>query len=114
MISIAISISSYKKFDTIQNGKIVVVNVIDVPISCELSNRTIKSYFRFSYDGKEHTKNIKGKYCDVLKKEKQIKLKTNSDNSVFVFLDENLMMQYITIISLLGIGSFFLIKKNKK
>ncbi len=113
-ISVAICVSSYKKFNTIYNGKEVEVRIIDVPVSCEVSNRTLKSYFRFSYKGKEYTKNIKGKYCDILKKAKILKLKTNSDNSVFVFKDEQLTMQYITIISLFLIGILFLLKKNKK
>lgn len=114
LISIAISIGSYKKFMTFKYGKIVEVDVLEIPIPCEYSNKHSKAFFRFSYNGKKHTKNIKGKYCQILKKEKTIKLKTNSDHSVFVYLDENLTMNYVAIISLFLIGSFFLIKKTKE
>ncbi|WP_417872682.1 hypothetical protein [Xanthomarina gelatinilytica] len=114
LISLAICINSYKKFDAIQNGKEVEVRVIDVPVSCEVSNRTLKSYFRFEYNDKEYTKNIKGEYCDILKRAKTINLKTNTDNSVFVYPNEKLTMQYITVFSLLIIGIVFLFKKSKK
>ena len=112
-ISIAISFNSYKKFDAIHNGKEVEVTIINIPISCEVSNKTLKPYFRFSYNQKQYTKNIEGKYCNTLKQMKTLKLKTNSDNSIFVYIDENLTIQYITILLLAFIGILFLLKNNK-
>lgn len=113
LISIAISINSYEKFAAINNGKEIEVTVIDIPVSCKASNSSLKAYFKFRYNGNDYTKMIKGKYCDILKPNMLIKLKTNGEKSVFVYLEENLTMQYITVISLLLIGILFLFKKNK-
>ncbi|TYA74819.1 hypothetical protein [Seonamhaeicola marinus] len=112
-IALAITINSYKKFNTIHKGKEVEVVIVNIPVSCDVSNKNLKPYFKFSYNGKVYIKNIKGEYCDILKKTKTLKLKTNSDNSVFVYLDESLIMEYVAVIFLLLI-SVFLLKNQQK
>ncbi len=113
LISFVISFNNYKKFDALHNGKEVEVIITNIPVSCEVSNKSLKPYFKFSYNQRIYTKNIEGKYCDILKNTRTLKLKTNFDNSIFVYTDETLIMDYITIIILLLIGILFLLKKEK-
>lgn len=112
LISFAISFNSYEKFLAIHNGNEIIVTVTDIPVSCKVSNKTLKAYFRFEYNGKSYTKMIKGKYCNSLKINKKITLKTNNNNSIFVYPEERLTMQYISIIVLFLVGLISLIKKN--
>ncbi len=109
-----IAISSFEKMSVIHNGMEIEVMVIDIPVPCKKSNKALKAYFKFKYKNKIYSKNIKGKYCQTLKKNKIIRLKTNSNGSTFVYPDENLLIQYISIVILFFVGVLFLLKKNKE
>jgi predicted protein tyrosine phosphatase len=96
---------------TFKSGKVVDVEVIEIPISCKHSSRGAKAYFVFTYNGKKHSKNLNKKYCEILENKKIIQLKTNSDYSVFVYLDESFTIEFISIFLLLIIGIVFIFKK---
>ncbi|WP_146250823.1 hypothetical protein [Nonlabens dokdonensis] len=113
LISISTSFNSYKKYDAIFYGRDVIVPVLDIPISCKSSNKSVKAYFTFIYNGIEYSKNIKGEYCGLLERNKTVKLKINSDNSVFVYPNEKMTMQIISIVILFIIGILFLLKQNE-
>lgn len=111
-IAFAISVNSYEKFNIINNGEVVIVRVIGIPVSCEVSSNTLKPYFKFYYKGKEYSKNLKGEYCDTLKPDGILELKTNQKEKTFVYLNESLTKQYISIIVLILIGLVFILKRK--
>lgn len=114
--AIVLIFNSYEKLETLRSGNVVEVSVIDVPVTCEESRRRNKAYFRFEYKNKIYTKKIKGKkYCETIVKNSTIKLKTNKDNSHFVYTDENIKTEIMAIVLLFLIGSVCLYKslKNK-
>ncbi|MEK6153139.1 hypothetical protein WIW50_07765 [Flavobacteriaceae bacterium 3-367] len=112
-IAIAIAINSYEKFNIIRNGEVVEVSIKDIPVSCKVSNKSIKAYFNFYYEGQQYSKNIKGRYCDTLEPGQLLKLKTNRKKKTFVYLDESLTMQYVSIISLAFLGILIFLKHKK-
>lgn len=96
------------------NGKEIEVRIVDIPVSCKESSKWLKPYFKFEYNNKKYSKNIKGKYCKILENSRIIILKTNSDNSIFIFPDENINRELIWGIILLVIGGLCCFKGLKK
>ena len=113
-ISIALLFNTVEKKSVELNGEEIEVRIVDIPVSCSTSSKELKAFFRFEYKGKIHSKNIKDKYCQILKDSRVIKLKTNSDNSVFIFVDENINKEFIFKIVLLIIGLLICYKGIKK
>lgn len=112
----AVAVGTYNDFDTLNRGEEVEVYIIDVPINCDISNKNIKAYFRFEYDGKTYAKNIKGeKYCETIVPNSFITLKKNKDSSNFVYPDENIKFEIAASITLfiIGLGCFYKGLKNK-
>lgn len=83
-----LALAKYENLAIIENGKNVTVDIIDVPIPCGEGSRISKAHFRFNYLGKTHRKNFGGIHCDEIQADRKLKLRTNDDNSVFVFNDE--------------------------
>lgn len=94
-------------------GKEVIVEVIDVPISCDISNKNLKAFFRFQYNNKIYTKNLKNKYCELVKTNKTLKLKTNSDNTIFIYIDEDVNQELFFNFLLLAFGCIIFYKSKK-
>jgi len=78
----------YDDLEVLNNGREVVVNILDVPTRCGEGSRTNKAYFKFSYQGKVHSKNFKGMHCNEVQAGKEFTLLSNTDYSTFVFKDE--------------------------
>lgn len=113
VISLIISIGAIKDFKTMNSGKIVEVEVLKVLTSCRISNSSLSPRFRFLFKNKTYTKNIKGKYCDIIRAGVRIELKTNKDNTVFLYPNENILLDNIANVVLFIIGILFLFKKEK-
>jgi hypothetical protein len=94
-------------------GKEVIVEVIDVPISCDISNKNLKAFFRFQYNNKVYTKNLKNEYCEIVKTNKKLKLKTNSDNTIFIYIDEDVNQELFFNFLLLAFGCIIFYKSKK-
>jgi hypothetical protein len=115
IITLLMSIGDYKKIKALKYGKIVEVSVIEMPFSCnKTNNRFSTAFFKFIYNGNTHTKKLNRKYCEILENKKTIQLKTNSDHSVFVYLDEDFTFQYLSNFSLIIIGIVLIFKKSEK
>lgn len=114
LLSIIFSIGVYKKLDTLNNGEKITVYVIDIPRPCKNAYKSFKPYFRFSYNDRVFTKNIKGDYCRTLAKGDEVTLITNSDNSFFVYPNENFKPDIVAIILFYAFGLFLFFKKMKK
>lgn len=95
-------------------GKEIEVRIVDIPVSCRTSSKELKPFFRFEHNNKTYSKNIKGKYCKILEENRTVTLKTNSNNSIFVFPDENINKDFIFGFVLLVMGSIFCFKGIKK
>ncbi len=83
-----LALAKYEDMAIIKNGKNVTVDIIDVPIPCGEGSRISKAHFKFSYLGKIYRKNFLGMHCEDIQIGKEFTLRTNDDNSVFVFNDE--------------------------
>jgi hypothetical protein len=103
---------TYKEFNVQQNGFFIKVRVDKIPISCKFSTKKrIKAFFEFEYNGKNHSKNLK-QHCD-LRVGDLIILKTNEESEIFLFEDENLYSELISILMLILIGLIILFKSLK-
>jgi len=80
----------FDKFLVLKSGKEVAVVVTDIPVTCKISNKTLHTYFEFLCNGKRYTKNLNGAYCSSILVGGKLKLKTNEDETIFLFLDENI------------------------
>lgn len=89
-----------KKKEVLLNGKEIEVLVTDAPFSC---NYRRKPSFKFEYDNITYSKHA-WKYCKTLKRGDIIKLKTNSEHSIFVFPDEKIKTEIIACYFLLFLG----------
>ncbi len=74
------------KVDTFRNGEIIQVHVIQVP-NCISGKRHY--YFKFEYNGKIHSKDVGGKFCDELKEDSYIDMRVNEEQTVFLYPKEN-------------------------
>lgn len=91
-----------EKKDVLLNGKEIEVLVTEAPTSCNYRRRPT---FKFKYDNTIHIKNA-WKYCKTLNRGDVIKLKTNTENSIFVFTDEKIKTEIIACYFLLFSGIF--------
>jgi hypothetical protein len=114
LLSIIFSIGVYKKIDTLNNGEKITAYVIDIPRPCKNAYKSFKPYFRFSYNDRVFTKNIKGDYCRTLAKGDEIMLITKSGSSFFVYPNENFKSEVVVIILFYAFGLFLFFKKQKK
>lgn len=104
IISVILLWKTIEKKNILLNGIEIEARVVDIPVSCETSSKNLKPFFRFEYNNKEYTKNIKGSYCKTLEIGRLVKLKTNTENSIFVFTDENINKEFIFGFVLLLLG----------
>ena len=103
---------TYKEFNVQQNGFFIKVRVDKIPINCKFSTKKrIKAFFEFEYNGKNHSKNLK-QHCDLSVGDLII-LKTNEESEIFLFEDENLYSELISILTLILIGLIILFKSLK-
>lgn len=115
LIAIFITIKDKEKISLLSNGQIIEVEIIDVPVSCKGRNRKIKPFFRFKYDDKIYSKNLKDNYCESILKSTNIFLKTNVNKTLFVYTDENITKNLFgsTILFLIGLVFIFKGVKSK-
>ncbi len=113
VISLVISYNNIKQKNTELYGKLVSVEIIDIPITCEISSKRIKAFFKFRYNNKIYSKNLKDEYCEVVKTNRTIKLKTNSDNTIFIYPNENINQEILSNILLLAFGCLIFYKSRK-
>lgn len=104
IISIVLLWRTIEKKHILLNGKEIEVRIVEIPVSCTTSSKELKAFFRFEYNNEKYTKNIKGSYCQTLKIGHFVKLKTNSENSIFVFTDENINTEFISGFMFLSLG----------
>jgi len=102
---------NYKELETYKNGKIISAKIIYVP-NCLSGKRHY--YLKFSYNERIYPKRIGGGLCDKLKEGDIIKLKTNEDNSVFLYEYENPYNNMISFILLFLFGVFLIYMGFKK
>lgn len=114
VISIGIGIKNKEKISVITSGQIIEVEIVDVPVPCNLRNRKIKPFFRFIYKNRIYSKNLKDEYCDSIVDGEIISLKTNSSENIFVFTNETLTSQLVYSGVLFIIGLFFIYKDIKE
>lgn len=114
IISVFLLTKNIEKISVYTHGREVKVEVVDIPISCDVSNKSLKAFFRFKYKDNIYSKRIEGEYCDLLKNAKTIKLKTNSDNTIFVYINESVYSEFYFNFILLFIGIFIIYKGFKK
>lgn len=113
IISLSLLYNSIRKKSVEFYGQEIKVSVIDIPISCDVSSKDLKAFFRFLYKNKTYSKNLKDKYCELVKTNKTINLKTNSDNSIFIYVDENVNKELFFNAILLIIGVLIYYKSIK-
>lgn len=113
VISLIISYNNIKQKNTELYGKLVSVEIIDIPITCEISSKRIKAFFKFRYNNKIYSKNLKDEYCEVVKTNRSIKLKTNSDNTIFIYPNENINQEILSNILLFAFGCLIFYKSRK-
>jgi len=97
--------------ETYKNGKIVNVKVVYVP-NC-IGGKPHYN-FRFSYNEKIYAKRIGGGLCDELKEGDIIRMKTNEDNSVFLYESESPYNDFISTLLLLLFGVILIYKGFKR
>lgn len=102
---------NYKELETYKNGHIVNVEVIYVP-NCF----TTKQHYniKFTYNEKTYAKQIGVLSCKELKEGEIIRLRTNKDNSVFLYENENPYNELTSTIILLLFGVFLIYYGFKK
>ncbi|WP_417368515.1 hypothetical protein [Flavobacterium beibuense] len=109
--SIGITTNVQKKLIQL-NGKEVKVAITQKPYKTGFGKRKT-SDFKFDYQGKTYTKRVEYKYRDTLINQPYIILKTNDDNSVFVYRKEEIDSE-LTASALLMIISLICFFKAKK
>jgi hypothetical protein len=114
VITVAIAFKDKEKFLLLTKGEIIEVTVLDIPVPCDLRNRKIKPFFRFEYDNKIYSKNLKNEYCESLVRSESILLKTNKEKSLFIYTDESITGNLGASIVLFLVGIFLVFKGSKK
>lgn len=118
IIIIVISLITLKynldKVNVYNFGKEVMVDIIDIPVPCNTSNKSVRPFFRFKHNNKIYSKNFEGNYCDFLKTNKSLILKTNDKNTIFVYPDERVYSEFYLNIIFIPIGGFISYKGFKK
>lgn len=102
----------------IQEGnKRVWVTILDVPEDCDdYDSYRDSPHFRFALDGRVYYKDIIAEYCNKLKKNDTLLLKTNDDYSGFLFENEDVSSEVVACIAIMAAGAiiFFVSLKNEK
>lgn len=109
-ISILVAFTNKDKIELFKTGENIVVRVVDIPLPCHLRSRKIRPYFKFEYQNKVYSKNLKDHYCDSLRIGDTIRLKTNKERSLFVFTDEKLFSNFYACGALFLLGGFITCK----
>lgn len=94
-----------------KTGKRVEVRIVDVR---QNSGNRNSSYFRFEYLGKVHIKNLIASQSDYVLNHKTIVLKTNNENSDFLFEDEDVTSEVGAIVLLMLVLAFCVFKGLRK
>jgi hypothetical protein len=102
---------NYKEIITYKNGTTINALIIYVP-NC-ISGKPYY-HLKFSYNETVYPKRIGGELCDKLKEGDIIKLKTNDDNTVFLYEHENPYNNAIYFTLLIFFGLFLLYMGFKK
>ena len=108
--SIVLAKDDYDHIDIYRNGDLVKVRVVYVP-SC-LSGRH-HYYFKFEYNGKIHSKKIGGALCDELQVNQLFTMKSNKERTVFLYVKENPMSEFVAAGFVFLFGIFLIFKKLK-
>ncbi len=100
-----------EQIETYHSGHLVNVTVVYVP-NCI----TTKTHYNIksTYNGKKYAKQIGGLSCRELNEGDTIRLKTNQDNSVFLYERENPYNERFSTIILLLFGIFLIYMGFKK
>ena len=103
--------TNYKKLETYQKGYFVNATVVFVP-DCI----TTKShyYIKFNYNGRIYAKEIGVLSCRELNEGEIIRLKTNQENSFFLYENENPYNDTVAFVVLFFFGVFLIYKGVKK
>lgn len=102
-------VKNYKKKDVLLKGEEVSVAIV----SYQPYSGKIKGSFKFQYNGKRYSKDLKGEFNQEVKNNRTIKLITNSDNSIFIHPDENIEREMISIAILFLLGIIIIYKGVK-
>lgn len=102
---------NYKELKTYHNGHIVYATVTYVP-NCLTTKKHYN--FKFAYNGRTYAKKIGVLSCRELSEADTIKLKTNRDNSVFLFENENPYNDMVSFVLLFLFGVFLIYMGYKK
>jgi hypothetical protein len=97
--------------ETYKTGNLIEAKVLYVP-NCITTK--IHYNMKFEYNDNIYAKEIGGLRCKELNVGETLKLKTNSNNSVFLYENENPYSNLISSFVLLGFGLFLLILGLKK
>jgi hypothetical protein len=114
LVSIILFIGIYKKINIYFNGELVEVKVTEIPISCDISTKSLKPHFKFYFKNNTYSKNLKGDYCKNVNVNDVIKLKTNKDYSSFIYPDEKFAFQTVSAFILIIFGIFMTLKKRRR
>ncbi|WBX70344.1 hypothetical protein [Tenacibaculum retecalamus] len=113
-ISIMITIPEFENKEILENGKTVNVLIEKIPDYCEKkSTRDILVVF-FKFKSKTYTRNVSEKWCEKIRIGEIIQMKSNMDESEFIFTWESEKKQNSEIGSgiILSIFGLFLIFKG--
>jgi len=102
-------VKNYKKKDVLLKGEEVSVAIV----SYQPYSGKIKGSFKFQYNGKRYSKDLKSEFNQEVKNNRTIKLITNSDNSIFIHPNENIEREMISIVILFLLGIIVIYKGVK-
>ncbi len=105
---------NFDKYRILNDENFVEVIIIDVPVSCNTSNKSLHAYFRFYHNNKMYSKRLKDKYCNTLNPGDKIFLATNSEQDIFLYKDENVDKNLVSLILLFLFLIFCSFKFYKK
>lgn len=102
----------YDKLEILTTGKEVVIKQGDfaVPYNCEYIGKDNSKFLNFRYNGKDKSIRIKNKQCLEIQKMKELKLLTNSTESIFVLPNSNLKFQLASMYLVFFVFSFCVYK----
>ena len=112
-IAVCIGYNTWTKQQVFEHGITVTARVVDVPIDCNSGRRIAKPHFRFYLEGKVYTKRLNDNYCKSIAIAPYIDLKTNTDRTVFVYIDETFKGEYIALVIILIIAGLCFVKSLK-
>lgn len=101
--SFFLAFNSYENFKIDQNGTIVKMEIIKLPISC--SGTKINHYATLLYEGQSFVKRIPAGYCDNHRLGEMIEMKYLEGATNILFPNESLWLEFISsiLIGLFGL-----------